>query len=145
MLSVIHKQNLVVLLIKPKHSATTACIKYFFHHFKGAKSFLCGRKTPLLSLIFSLFQLTFSQHFAHFCCITDNKNLFDVSTYLFPKQSSVPCILYIPSLFPRLLYVPFAIAFSLSRRFFFLIFEPFLPKSITSKLFVYSKFQFAIL
>ncbi|OSH18431.1 hypothetical protein MGA447_2109 [Enterococcus faecalis] len=39
MFSVVHKQNLFVLLIKPKHSATTASIKYSFHNFKGEKAF----------------------------------------------------------------------------------------------------------
>lgn len=82
---------------------------------------------PLLSLISSLFQLTFSQHFAHFCCIADKKLLLNDRIYLFPRQSSVPCILDMSSLFPRLLYVPFAIAAFFRFRFCFLIRFPFLP------------------
>ncbi len=108
------------------------CFAFLFllvtiHHFKGVKNPLWSTKPPLLSFISSLFQLTFSQHLAHFCCITDKALLSHDRIYLFPRQSSVPCILCTSSFLPRLLYVPFAIAFSLSRRFFFLILDLVLP------------------
>ncbi|EEU71653.1 predicted protein [Enterococcus faecalis HIP11704] len=55
------------------------------HHFKGVKNSLWSTKPPLLSFTSSLFQLTFSQHFAHFYCITDKKLLLNDRIYLFPR------------------------------------------------------------